>query len=55
VGRSAFSQFIKKMVNKDLIKKIKHGKKTLSQNHKEGLDKVFRFWEEYPSESWHEP
>ncbi len=53
--RSAFSQFINRMVDKGLIRKIKHGKKLYLKITKDGLDRVYRFWEEYSGESWRMP
>lgn len=54
--RSMFSQFISRMIIKEgLVIKVKHGHKLYLRITKKGLDKVFRFWEEYPGESWHMP
>lgn len=53
--KSAFSQFITRMVKQGLIVKIKHGHKLYLRITRMGLDKVFAFWEEYPGESWREP
>lgn len=55
IGRSAFSQFIIRMEKKGLIRKIKHGKKLYLSITKRGLDAVYKFWEEYPGESWRNP
>lgn len=55
LGRSAFSQFINRMVDKGFVKKIKHGHKLYLKISKGGLKRVFDFWEEYPGESWREP
>jgi len=55
LGRSAFSQFINRMVDKGFVRKIKHGKKLYLKITKEGLEAVYRFWNEYPGESWRRP
>lgn len=55
LGRSAFNQFISRMVKEGLVVKIKHGHKLYLRITQKGLDKVFAFWEEYPGESWREP
>jgi hypothetical protein len=51
LGRSAFSQFVGRMVDKGFVKKIKHGKKLYLKITKEGLEVVYRFWEEFSGES----
>jgi len=53
--RSAFSQFITRMENEGLVRKIKHGHKLYLKITQKGLDKVFPFLEEYPGESWRMP
>lgn len=53
--RSAFSLFINRMVEKGLIVKYKVGKKLYLKITKEGLDKAYAFWEEYPGETWRFP
>lgn len=55
LGRSAFSQFVSRMVDRGFVKKIKHGKKLYLKITKKGLGAVFQFWEEYRGESWREP
>ena len=53
--RSAFSLFVKRMIDEGLIEKIKHGKKLYLKITEKGLDRAFRFWQEYSGESWREP
>lgn len=53
--RSAFSQFVNRMVEEGVIAKIKHGHKLYLRITEKGLDKVFKFWEEYSGESWRDP
>ena len=53
--RSAFSQFVNRMVDDGLIVKIMHGHKLYLRITKEGFDKIYRFWCEYPGESWRMP
>jgi len=53
--KSAFSNFISRMILEGLVIKIRHGKKLYLKITEKGLDKVFRFWEEYHGESWRMP